>query len=119
VVYQSSESGRAEVYVRPFPGPGRRCQISAAGGVNPRWRKDGREILYLAPDKKILSAEVHGVGAKFEVGAVKPLFEIRPQVRGWDITADGQKFLVNTVAEQTEPSITLLVNWTETLAKSQ
>jgi hypothetical protein len=66
-----------------------------------------------------MSAEAHGAGARFEVGAVKPLFEIRPQVRGWDITADGQKFLVNTVAEQTEPSITLLVNWTETLAKSQ
>src|SRR4029077_15422640 len=50
VAYQSDESGKYEVYVAPFPGPAGKWQISTAGGTNPRWRRDGTEIFYMAPD---------------------------------------------------------------------
>ena len=54
----STESGRWEVYVSPFPGPGRRTQISTAGGFDARWRRDGKEIFYLAPDGKLMVAAI-------------------------------------------------------------
>ena len=73
----SDESGKDEVYVAPFPGPGGKWQISTAGGTFPRWRRDGTEIFYLAPDNKMMAAAVNGKGSNFEVGAVKPLFETR------------------------------------------
>lgn len=116
VVYQSNDSGRLEVYMGPFPGPGRKWQISTAGGVSPRWRKNGHEILYFAPDRKLMSVEVHGESPKLEIAAAKPLFEIRSQLRGWDVTADGQRFLVNMVTEEPAQSITLVVNWTAALS---
>jgi serine/threonine protein kinase len=117
VVYQSNESGPFEVYVAPFPGPGGKVQVSTAGGVDPRWTKDGREILYEASDRKLMAAAVDGRASRFEVGAVRPVFEMHTQVRGWDATADGQRFLVNTVAEETDRSITLVVNWAASLSR--
>ena len=83
----------------PFPGPGGKVQIS--GGMIPRWTKDGREILYEAPDRKLMAAAVDGRATRFEVGVVRPVFQMRTQVRGWDSTADGQRFLINTVADET------------------
>jgi len=58
VAYQSNESGRDEIYVRPFPGPGGQWQVSTAGGSDPRWRPDGKELYYLAPDLKLMAAAV-------------------------------------------------------------
>src|SRR5207253_1751710 len=73
----STESGRNEVYVAPFPGPGSKWQISTGGGDYPRWRHDGAEIFYLAPDNKLMVAAVNGKGSTFEAGVVKPLFGTR------------------------------------------
>jgi len=123
VAYFSTESDRVgvELYVAPFPGPGGKRQISTSGGLPPAtWRKDGKEIFYLAPDNKLMAAEVNGQGATLEVGAVRSLFEIHSGVTGnpYDATADGQRFLVNTAVEQTTASpITLVVNWTADLKK--
>ncbi len=121
VAYRSNESGRNEVYVAPFPGPGGKWQISTAGGDRPRWRRDGSEIFYLAPDNKLMAAAVNGKGANFEVGAVKPLFEARFVTGGrnqYAVSADGQRFLINTTPEQeaTAP-ITVVLNWTAGLKK--
>ncbi len=120
IAYQSDESRRREIYVAPFPGPGGKRQISTAGGSFPKWRGDGKEIFYLAPDNKLMGAEVNGHGATLEVGAVRPLFEARPAGPGYvyDVTADGQRFLVNTAVEQKVSSpITLVINWTADLKR--
>jgi Tol biopolymer transport system component len=122
VAYQSNESGRTEVYVAPFPGPGGKRQVSTAGGINALWRSDGTEIFYFAPDNMLMAAAVNGRGASFEVGAVKPLFQTRrtgTEVRSpYDVTADGQRFLINTLREEaTSAPITAVVNWTVGLKK--
>jgi len=121
IAYFSTESGRVELYVAPFPGPGGKRQISTSGATPPaRWRGDGKEIFYLAPDNKLMAAEVNGQGAMLEVGAQRALFEIRSGGRGavYDVTADGQRFLVNTSVEQRESApITLVINWTADLKR--
>jgi serine/threonine protein kinase len=129
IAYVSNESGRNEVYVAPFLGlrgeptaaapgtPGGKWQVSAAGGNWPRWRSDGKEIFYLAPDSKLMVAAVNGQGSAFEVDAVRPLFDMRPVTNQrfmYDVSADGQRFLVNTPAEEGSSApapITLVVNW--------
>jgi serine/threonine protein kinase/Tol biopolymer transport system component len=114
VAYQSNESGRYEVYVTTFPTSGAKWQISANGGLLPRWRSDGREIYYQAPDNKLVAVEVKPMAAGFVVGAAHPLFAIQPGGGdiNWVATADGQRFLVNTVVEGTTTApITLVINW--------
>jgi hypothetical protein len=93
--------------------------VSTAGGDQPRWRRDGKEIFYLGPDGKLVSAAVNGAGSAFEVGAVRPLFDTRASGPGflYDVSADGQRFLVNTIVESTSTPITLVVNWPALLKK--
>ena len=121
VAYRSNESGRNEIYVAPFPGPGGKWQISTAGGYFPRWRHDGSEIFYLTTDNRLVAASVNGKGAGFEVGAVKPLFATRIVGGGnyqYDVSADGQRFLIDTAPEQaTSSPITVVLNWTAGLKK--
>ena len=120
IAYTSNESGREEVYVAPFPGPGRKWRISTAGGSEPRWRKDEREIYYLAEDNRITAVAVGQHGSTFEVGAATPLFVIRSQREGtiYRVSPDGRRFLVNTDVEEERPSpLTLVVNWTADLGK--
>lgn len=133
IAYMSNESGRYEVYVVPFPGTagGRptaaapdtsttKWQISTSGGTWPRWRRDAKEIFYLAPDGSLMAAGVNGQGSAFEVGAVQRLFATRAVGSGsqYDVSADGQRVLVNTVAEEiVPPPITLVVNWVGALQK--
>ena len=121
VAYRSNESGRNEIYVAPFPGPGGKWQISTAGGSFPRWRHDGSEIFYLTPDNRLMAASVNGKGTGFEVGAVKPLFATRIVFGGdyqYDVSADGQRFLIDTSPEQaTLAPITVVLNWTAGLKK--
>jgi Tol biopolymer transport system component len=118
MAYMSTESGRAEVYVAPFPGPGAKVPISTTGGTQPRWRRDGTEIFYLAGNR-LMAAPVNGWGATFEVGAARQLFEVRPRSGSgpvYDVSADG-RFLVNTMVESTSTPITLVVNWPALLKK--
>jgi len=115
MAYVSNQSGREEIYVQPFPGPGGRWQISTGGGACPIWRRDGREIFYLAPDMKLMSVEVK-TGGTFEAGPPRPLFsprlKVRPFGRQFDVSADGQRFLINMpVSEEGSPPITLIQNW--------
>jgi Tol biopolymer transport system component/predicted Ser/Thr protein kinase len=115
VAYQSNESGRFEIYVRPFPGPGGQWQVSTAGGTMPRWRKDGKELYYLAPDLKLMAAAAGAQGETFTPGTPEALFQthmtpgnIRQQ---YDVTRDG-RFLVNTdLFDTTTEPIHLLLNW--------
>jgi Tol biopolymer transport system component len=114
IAYNSDESGLEQVYVAPFPGPGGRWQVSSTGGSRPHWRKDGREIYFLAADDKLMAAEVRAEGASLAVGVVRSLFSIRPKrlLRVYDVTADGRRFLVNTaIQERNAVPLTLVVNW--------
>ena len=120
VVYQSNESGKADVWVTPFPRADRRWLISTAGGTSARWRQDDKEIFYLAPDSRLMAAEVNGEGVAFHVGEVRPLFQTRAPSVGaaYDVSANGQRFLVNTLEEDTiPPPITVVVNWVAGLMK--
>ncbi|HLL74585.1 MAG TPA: protein kinase [Pyrinomonadaceae bacterium] len=118
VAYVSDESGRAEVYVRSFPDPGGKWQVSTAGGDQPQWRRDGRELFYIAPDKKLMSVPVRP-GASFESDHPAALFATRLPTIGltddrnhFFPAPDGQRFLLNSLVEggDTQP-LTLVLNW--------
>jgi serine/threonine protein kinase len=119
IAYSSNESGQLEIYVAAFPGPGVPWRVSPAGGAWPRWRSDGTEIFFIDAENTLNSAQVRSRGSDFVVGTVQPLFPVRlrPQVRQdafpYDVSQDGQRFLVNLfVEETTSTAITLMVNWT-------
>ena len=121
IAYNSTESGRYEVYVRSVPAPAGKWQISQGGAVFSRWRGDGKELFYYAADGRVIAVPIKGETA-VEVGAATPLFEARmlngsTPARGfraqYDVTRDGQRFLINVPLEDTAPSpITVVVNWT-------
>ncbi len=115
LVYKSNESGEDEVYVQSFPEPGTRHQVSAGGGLGPRWREDSKEIVYITPDGMIMSAEL-GDDPFAQVPAITPLFKIErrfdDRARDFDMALDGQTFLVNTpVVESNASPLTLQLNW--------
>ena len=113
LAYASLESGEQKIYVVPFPGPGGKWQVSPGGGTSPRWRRDGKEIFYLSSDNKIMAASVKADGTNFEIGAVTPLFETRPNrmYGGYDVSPDGQRFVIAYETGQPDTAITLVVNW--------
>ena len=120
VAYQSRESGqRMEVFVQRFPGPGARAQISDGGGVQVRWRRDGGELFYLAPDNRLMAVPIrlNSERSSVEVGTPMALFAARPSGnsqaasnRQYMVSADGQRFLIHAPAEVMLP-ITLVLNW--------
>ena len=119
IAYQSDESGRMEIYVNSFPKLGGKLQVSTAGGSELRWPDDGKEIFYLAPDNRLMAAEVKPNGDALEVGQIHSLFQIRPgnPSRPYD-TVDGQKFLVNAALDQTNNLPVIVVqNWAAELKK--
>lgn len=87
----------------PLPSFSSKWQVSRNdGGEEPRWRRDGKELFYLAPDGRLMAAEIR-VGAAFETGSPAVLFQTHPRQPisamdffSYDVTTDGQKFLVNT-----------------------
>jgi Tol biopolymer transport system component len=112
VAYTSNESGQNEVYVQTFPSPGGKSQISTGGGSRPVWRRDGRELFYVAADGKLMAVEVK-TGSKLEAGAPKPLFDTRLGNRPFDISPDGRRFLLaNSLEDAGHTPMTVVVNWT-------
>jgi Tol biopolymer transport system component len=120
VTYTSDESGTPEVYVAPFPKADGKWQVSIGGGEWSRWRHDGKEIFYVAPNGRLLAAKVSAGSTGFTVGEVTPLFQTRARlIQGYPYDSlDGQRFLVNTTSEQevSEP-LTIVVNWLAALKK--
>lgn len=108
------DEGSGQLYVTSFPGPGPRIAVSTTGGSDPRWRKDGQELFYVADDLTIVSVQVRESGHEFSVISSQPLFRLQlPSNAGYyDVTGDGKRFLVNarTFKEQSAP-LTLVTNW--------
>jgi Tol biopolymer transport system component len=121
IAFISEESGREQVYVAPFPGPGRKVQVSntgaSASGGWPRWRQDGRELFYVGPTRMLMAASIATAGDAVQIGEVRSLFQLSEPAAGmfrgsYDVSPDGQRFLVNTVVDEgPRPPITLVVNW--------
>ena len=116
IAYLSDESGTNEIYVRDLsprgePGPGK-WQISAGGGWGPRWRRDGKELLFTS-GSTIMAVAVNPDGPSFQPAAARALFDApmpHQGSRSFDVTRDGQRFLVNTLVGADEP-VRVLVNW--------
>jgi Tol biopolymer transport system component len=119
VAYLSSESGHSEIYVTSFPGHAGKQQISNTGGSQPRWRADGKELFFVSGSGVLMSAEVAIQGNAVEVGAVRALGIPVVEGRGWmyDVSADGQRFLVAVRPEQKAAPLTLVSNWPLLLKK--
>ncbi|PYQ47828.1 MAG: hypothetical protein DMF59_17820 [Acidobacteria bacterium] len=112
--YTSDQSGRQEVYVQPFPNATFVAKVSTNGGHQARWTAKGREIIYMTPEHKVMSVAIHTDGKDFEAGVPRELFSYRVKLGGWpmDVTADGQRFLVNEpVGDEGPMPITLVVNF--------
>jgi Tol biopolymer transport system component len=125
IAYDSDESGTPEVYVQGFA-PDQvpaaaigKWQISTAGGVKPRWSHDGKELYYLAPDRKLMAVPVK-TGSTFEPGVALPLFETRvTSFFPYDVAADG-RFLINTPSEAPTliaSPVTVVLNWQPSIRK--
>jgi len=120
--YTSDESGKDEAYVRPFDpqtgtSPGGQWMVSKGGGVSPHWRADGKEMFYVAPDGAMMSVEIDMKNG-FQPGVPKQLFKLPGEIRFWDVTRDGQKFLIPVpVAAADSSPYNVIVNWTSTLKK--
>src|SRR5262249_48801019 len=105
IAYQSNESGRFEIYVQPFPGPGGKLQVSNNGGAQPRWNKNGKEIFYVSLDSKMMVASVKSSSDGQLLTAIPAvLFPARIAAAAafnkqqYAVSADGQRFLINLAA---------------------
>jgi hypothetical protein len=126
LTYVSDQSGRNEVYVRPFVAPGTTAasddaqwQVSTSGGIHPAWRRDGKELFYLDPSGAMMGLPVTAAGNTFDPGPPTLLFPTRiygggvdsQQGRNYDVAPDGL-FLINSELTNSASPITLIQNWT-------
>jgi hypothetical protein len=114
VAYGSNESGRNEIFVQAFPGPGGKRQVSSAGGTTPRWRKDGRELFYLGAGGQLMAAEVR-LSPSFDSQVPTALFQVSLRDypdRQYDVSPDGTRILVNRISKGTEAApMTVVLDW--------
>jgi Tol biopolymer transport system component len=123
VAYASDESGAFEVYVQSFPEAGGKQIISSGGGVEPRWRADGRELFYVSAARQLMVVPTT-IGAVFDAEKPTPLFEMNvrdlqfPFMKRYDVTRDGQQFVVQELTTRRSPLlITVVANWPALLLK--
>jgi hypothetical protein len=124
IAYVSNANGPFEVYVEAFPATGARWQVSRGGGNQVQWRRDGRELYYVAPDRKLMAVEVNPAGPTFTWSEPHALMDTR--MTGWErtggsccqyaVSRDGQRFLINTATNAAIP-ITVAVNWSASLRR--
>ena len=133
IAYQSDETGKYEIYVRPFDEPSAKgtananrtpamgkWMVSKDGGVNPLWRRDGRELFYLTSEGgTAMAVEVNTTGT-FRSGIPKALFKVPPGVFFWDVSSDGKRFLMaapSPTNASSQPPFTVVLNWQAALKK--
>jgi eukaryotic-like serine/threonine-protein kinase len=107
IAYGSNESGLGanDIYVRPFPGPGGKWQISTAGGTFPAWSRNNRELFYRTPDGQIMVVSYTADGDSFQADKPRPVAETRTTAvvggRSYAVHPDGQRFVVATAPQET------------------
>jgi eukaryotic-like serine/threonine-protein kinase len=125
IAYTSDESGSDEIYIREFSsgsaqGSGDvedKWLISKRGGTEPRWRGDGKQLFYVASDGKLMLVDISAKPI-FKAGAPRPLFQLPPGVLGFEVTADGERFLIDTPVALSAPApFTVVLNWQTILKK--
>jgi Tol biopolymer transport system component len=131
LAFTSNESGRAELYVQAFrPGDapaliGERYLVSSAGALAVRWRRDGKELFYLGFDGRVRAVRA-SLSTKPGFGAATELFTISTEARaaihtmpGFDVSADGQRFVIPVVSSLKAPSIVVVQNWEALLPRKR
>jgi Tol biopolymer transport system component/predicted Ser/Thr protein kinase len=125
MAYQSDESGRFEIYVQTFPPSGSKWQISRGGGAHARWRPEGKELYFIAPEEKLMAVDVKIEGDRLSSGTPVPLFDIHPAMSSGPVTAyvqydvmpDGGRFVVATLSAPQPRPLTVVLNWVAALKK--
>jgi hypothetical protein len=123
LAYASDESGRAEVYVDSFPAPSTRSRVSVGGGGWPKWRSDGNELYYLAPDRRLMASSVTSGETGLTFAPAVALFEgpgVNPDTgrTQFSPSPDGSRFLFNArVDDPAAAALTVIVNWPTLLKK--
>jgi Tol biopolymer transport system component len=121
IAYQSDRSGQFEVYVQPFPGPGGASRVSTNGGAQVRWRRDGKELFYIALDGRLMAVpiQLYSERQAVEISAPVPLFTtnvggavLATNQQQYMVSPDGQRFLMNTLSGEAATPITVILNWT-------
>jgi serine/threonine-protein kinase len=127
IAYESNETGRTEIYLRPFPNvDGGKSQVSTDGGVAPLWSRDGRELFFVNGSRSMVVVPV-GAGGASKLGEQKFLFRMRPELylstaefyTPFDISPDGQRFIMarrTTPAPSHVGSMVMVQNWFEELS---
>jgi hypothetical protein len=119
--YESNESGQLEIYVQPFPGPGPKSRISTNGGAQVRWRNDGKEIFYVNLASELMAVPIRLDSTAQSVSAGMPTALFRARIAGgviqgterqeYMVSKGGQRFLISSLVEDTDFSITFILNW--------
>ena len=123
LAYVSDESGRNEIFVQPYPGPGGKWQVSTEGGTEPLWNRNGRELFYRSGNT-MMTVETT-TEPRFAVGTPRRLFEGEyvaiefPQLADYDVSADGQRFLMVKEIDRTPSTaqINVVLNWFQELQR--
>jgi Tol biopolymer transport system component/predicted Ser/Thr protein kinase len=123
LAYVSDESGRYEIYVQPYPGPGGKRQISTDGGAEPVWNRNGRELFYRS-ENKMMAVDI-ATQPSFVAGKPRKLFEgpylpTAATIQNYDVSPDGQRFLMLKSGEQAQAALTqinVVLNWSEELKR--
>ena len=120
VAYSSNESLRYEIYLTSFPaGDGKRYTVSNQGGATPAWRRDGKEIYFVAGDGQLTAVPITIRGSDVEFGRAESLFPVDSTdfFRAYEPSLDGQRFLIAMPAAPGGAAFTVLLNWTQALGK--
>lgn len=115
IAFESDETGHLEVFVAAYPGPGRKWQISNGGGRRPLWMRNGREIVYANGDRLMTVAVTPA--ATFQPGSPREIVRLPGHVSYFDVTPDGQRFLLvqRATSDVIVRELNVVLNWFETL----
>jgi hypothetical protein len=118
IAYGENRTGTWEIFVAAFPSFQGIKQVSQAGGVQPRWRGDGRELFFIDPQGKVMSATVER-GSPLKIGIPRKLFDTQlvpdPKINQYAVTGDGLKFLVLEPRKSPVESYSVILNWPATV----